>query len=347
MIRQDYWVGIDAGHYEAAFCLIGEHGTVLMEGLRDAQPGPIVDVLRLFGVEHAQCITIEAGVGTHIAHALRARGLPVQVVDVRRSSKFLAVRRHKTDSNDARGLAELGKFGQSISAEVFLKPPDFQMLRTRLGIRRSLTQSKVRTDAVIRSILQSQGVKVRLPRSAMTLAWDIQRCLGSERDLNPSLAAHLSPLIRIAEQLRKQLNAIESDLRDLAARNPVTANFQTMPGVGHITALSFYSTVCDPWRFQKNRNIGAYLGLVPTLHQSGTMSRRGRVGRHGNKATRSCLTTGATLILTQCKSQSRLRDWGLSIVSRAGFTKAKVAVARKMAVILLQMWKSGCAFQPT
>lgn len=347
MIRQDYWVGIDAGHYEAAICLIGKDGTILMEGMRDAQPGPIGDVLRLYGVERVQRVLIEAGVGTHIAHALRARGFPVQVVDVRRSSKFLAVRRHKTDANDARGLAELGMFGRSISAEVFLKPPDFQTLRTRLGIRRSLTQSRVRTDATIRSILQSHGLAVRMPRSAMTFTWEIQRYLASQKIVDSSILAHLSPLIEIAEQIRGQLKAIDSDLRSLAASNPVTANFQTMPGVGPITALSFYSTVCDPWRFRKNRNIGAYLGLVPTLHQSGTMARRGRVGRHGNKPTRTCLTTGATLILTQCKSQSRLRDWGLSMVARAGFTKAKIAVARKMAVILLQMWKSGCTFRPT
>ena len=106
MAYQHYWVGLDAGHLETAVCLIDAEGGILFEAICETKSGPIRDILRRFGVEAAQCLTIEAGNGTQVVRELRSFGFPVEVVDVRKSSKFLAIRRQKTDVHDARGLAE-------------------------------------------------------------------------------------------------------------------------------------------------------------------------------------------------------------------------------------------------
>lgn len=345
MKRKDYWVGLDAGHYETAVCLIGQNGEVLFEAMRDSHPNAIRDILRLFGVEHVQRITIEAGVGTHIAHALLDRGLPVQVVDVRKSSKFLAIRRHKTDASDARGLAELGRFGTSVKAGIFVKPREHQDIRTKLNIRKNLLVNQIRTDSLIRSVMRLHGASFGVTNRTGSVAKEVQKQLEALDNEGVQLRIDLAPLVDTAEAHRRHLARIDKELRLEAQANPTCALLQTMPGIGHITSLSFYSTVCDPWRFTRDRDIGAYLGLTPTLRQSGLTARRGRVGRFGNKMTRTNLTMAAIVLLTQSHRESKLRTWGLGLVERAGFTTARVAVARKMAVILLRMWKSGEAFE--
>ncbi|WP_066045872.1 hypothetical protein [Blastomonas sp. CCH15-G10] len=93
--HQRYWVGLDAGHLETAVCLVDAEGHVFFEAMTETRAAPIRDILRRFGVEPVQSITIEAGVGTQMVRDLRSFGLPVQVVDVRKSSKFLAIRRKR------------------------------------------------------------------------------------------------------------------------------------------------------------------------------------------------------------------------------------------------------------
>lgn len=346
MTREDYWVGIDAGRSEAAICLLAADGSILFECMRAAQPGPIGDVFRSFGVEHVRLITIEAGVGAHIARVLTDRGYPIQIVDTRKASKFLTIRRDKTDVNDARGLAELGRFGHSMRAGVFLKPHDIESIKVGLSVRRHLINSRMRTDSVIRSILQARGLNFR-PRATLNgLRLELNGWLASAHKIDQALFVQLSPLIHMAEQLRIQIRRQDKELTALANANPVTANLQTMPGVGPITALTYYSAICDPWRFKKNRDIGAYLGLVPSRHQSGTVSRRGRIGRFGNKPTRVCLILGASTVLRRSTKETAVREWAAALEDRIGFAKARIALARKMAVIMLQMWKSTTAFRP-
>ena len=345
MIGQtDYWVGIDAGHAECAICLIDRDGIVLFEAVREANAGVVTDILRLFGVERVQAIVVEAGAGIHIVRKLLGRGLPVKVVDPRKSSKFLSIRRQKTDPSDARSLAELGRLGASIGAVIHVNRPDQDDIRIQLNVRRSILNCRIRTDAAIRSILQRHGASFCVGNSPGKLRFEVARALRERKKQGYAVRADLMRLVEVGEMLRCQLADIDREMKSLSDGIEVCAILQTMPGVGVLTALSFYSAIGDPYRFSRNSDVGPYLGLAPALRQSGATAHRGRVGRFGNKMTRSHLIIGATLVLTQCKAESKLRSWGLDLMSRTSFIKARVAVARKMAVILLQMWKSGTAF---
>jgi transposase len=98
-------------------------------------------------------------------------------------------------------------------------------------------------------------------------------------------------------------------------------------------------------RFQRSSSAGAYLGLTPRRYESGEVSRNGRISKHGNSMTRKHLYEAATTLLTRTTSFSSLKAWGLRIAKLSGFKKARVAVARKLAVVLHAMWKTNTEFR--
>lgn len=346
MAMRKYWVGLDTGVTETAVCLVDEYGKIIFEGKRETHAGQIKDILRPFGVEAVERIIIEAGVGTHMVRELQAMGLPVYVVEVRRSAKFLAVRRQKTDTNDARGLADLGRIGRSIGAEVYLKPLDCQNIRSQINLRNCLIQQRIKLDALIQSIVRLHGGKLKTRSPVGALAAGIEDQLLRLKADGLDVDNDLRPLVAIAENLRSHLASMDQRILNQARTHPICANLMTVPGVGPITALSFYSAIGDPWRFARNRDVGPYLGLTPLLHQSGVISRPGRISRFGNKLTRSHLVSAATVLLCSTKSESALRIWGLRLAEKVGLNKARVAVARKLAVLMLHMWKTGASFDP-
>jgi Transposase and inactivated derivatives len=344
--HQRYWVGLDAGHLETAVCLVDAEGHAFFEAMTETRAAPIRDILRRFGVEPVQTVTIEAGVGTQMVRDLRSFGFPVQVVDVRKSSKFLAIRRHKTDANDARGLAELGRVAQSMGPQVFVKPVEHQDIRIMINIRRTLLKQRARTDALLQSIFRLHGANIKLLNGRGSLAAEVASQLRLLRTSGVTIRVDLDPLVSMGEALRSHISNIDREMRTMATSIPACARFQTIPGVGTITALSFYSAVGDPYRFKNNRDVGPYLGLTPNLYQSGVTARRGRISRYGNKLTRSHLITAATVLLRTIKTESSLRTWGLQLATKIGFLKARVAVARKLAVIMMAMWKTSTTFHP-
>lgn len=346
MAGRKYWVGLDTGVSETAVCLIDEHGEILFEGKRETHAGQIKDILRPFGVESVQRITIEAGVGTHMVRELQAMGFPVYVVEVRRSAKFLAIRRQKTDTNDARGLADLGRIGGSIAQQVLVKPLDCQNIRSLLTVRKTLIQQRMKIDALIQSIVRLHGGRLKTRSGVGALAKDVEDQLERLRADGLDVDNNVRPLVAMSEHLRSHLASMDKRLRELASAHPVCSRFLTVPGVGPITALSFYSAIGDPWRFARNRDVGPYLGLTPSIHQSGGTSRVGRITRFGNKLTRSHLVAAGMVLLCSTKAESALRTWGLELSKKVGLRKARVAVARKLAVVMLHMWKSGSDFDP-
>lgn len=339
-------MGLDAGVATTAVCLVGSAGEILFEGTRETKAVQIRDILRRFGVEAAELVTIEAGVGTHMVRELRSFGFPVQVVELRKSSKLLAIQRQKTDTNDARGLADLGRLGRSVAGGIFLKPMDCQNIRTQINIRKGLIRQRARLEALLQSIIRLHGgnFKIRTGMRSRQLEFDQQAAALQADGLD--VTSDILPLLNIADSMRTQVSAMDRRLLELAKSHAVCSNLMTIPGVGPITALSFYSAVGDPWRFSKNRDVGPYLGLTPSLRQSGSSLRIGKVSRFGNKLTRTHLVAAANVLLCRIQSESSLKKWGRKLADKIGLAKARVAVARKLAVLMLTMWKSDSAFDP-
>ena len=118
----------------------------------------------------------------------------------------------------------------------------------------------------------------------------------------------------------------------------------SVPGVGPITALAFRATIDRPERFSCSRAVGAHLGLTPARYQSGETDIQGKISRCGDELARTALYEAAHTLLVRSKKWSALRAWGMKIARRRGLARARVAVARKLAVILHRMWVDESQF---
>jgi transposase len=116
------------------------------------------------------------------------------------------------------------------------------------------------------------------------------------------------------------------------------------PGVGAIVALTYVSAIDDPARFRSSRMVGPHFGLTPRKYQSGETDVTGRISKIGDGAVRTMLYEAANVILTRPVKGSALKSWGLKLAKRAGMKKAKVALARKLAVVMHRMWVDGTCF---
>lgn len=142
-----------------------------------------------------------------------------------------------------------------------------------------------------------------------------------------------------AELHRLVLRAVRSDV--------VCRRLMTMPGIGPVTALTYRATVDDPNRFRRSRAVGAYLGLTPRRYQSGETDRVGRITKVGDSDTRTALFEAANVILRPATRWSAMKAWAMRIADRQGARRAKVALARRMAVILHRMWVDEADFRWT
>lgn len=120
----------------------------------------------------------------------------------------------------------------------------------------------------------------------------------------------------------------------------------TTSGVGPITAISFVTTIEDPHRFRRSQDVGAYLGLTPRRYQSGDVDINGRISKCGDRLTRKLLFEAANAMLSRISMPLALKEWGAAIGRRSGFWKARVALARKLSVILHRMWIDERPFEP-
>ena len=131
----------------------------------------------------------------------------------------------------------------------------------------------------------------------------------------------------------------------LARNDAQVRRFMTAPGVGPITGLCFLATIDDPTRFRRSRSVGAYVGLTTRRYASGETDWTGRISKCGDKMLRTYLYEAANVLLTRVAKWSALKAWGIRFAKRSGLRKAKVAVARKLAVILHRMWIEGSEFK--
>ena len=120
------------------------------------------------------------------------------------------------------------------------------------------------------------------------------------------------------------------------------------PAVGPIVALTYASAIDDPARFKSSKRVGAHFGLTPKRHQSGETDYTGRISKIGDRAVRTVLYEAAHIMLTKpVKGCSALKSWAMRIARRAGMSKAKVALARKLAVIMHRILVDGKPFNFT
>ena len=192
----------------------------------------------------------------------------------------------------------------------------------------------------IRGILKTFGM---LPGAMRGLPFDrrVEALLADRDDVAPIV----HPMLTAWRQLRAQIGAFDKAIRALTKSTPTCRLLMSVPGIGILSALAYVSTVEDPTRFSRSRSVGAHLGLTPKQYQSGEIDRSGRISKYGDTLTRTLMYEAAIVLLTRVKRSSSLKDWAQAIAKRSGAGKARVALARKLTVILHSIWRSGEPFR--
>jgi transposase len=155
------------------------------------------------------------------------------------------------------------------------------------------------------------------------------------------------PLLATWRQLRGQITIFDKAVQQRVRVDPICRLLMTVPGIGALSSLMYVSTVEDPGRFARSRSVGAHLGLTPRRYQSGETDRSGHISRCGDGLARTFMYEAAVVILHRIKRPLHLKDWAAAIEQRSGPGKARVALARKLSVILHSVWRSGEAFRWT
>jgi transposase len=210
-----------------------------------------------------------------------------------------------------------------------------------LTARKLLQAKRHDVEMNLRGVLRGFGLKVgpTTPRSFEARVRELV-------DGHPTLETVAEALLAARAELLRRFKDLEKRLMAAARTDERVRRLTTVPGVGALVALTFTAAIDDPTRFRSSRQVGAYYGLTPSRYQSGETDVGGRISKIGDQGVRMMLYEAANVMLTRMKTPSTLRDWALGVAKRAGPRKAKVALARKLAVIMHRMLVDGTTFTP-
>jgi len=245
---------------------------------------------------------------------------------------------NKTDRNDARGIAQIMRTGWYCAVHV--KSPACRSWRALLTARRMVLNKRCDVENGIRALLREVGLKVGTP-SRKDFPARVRELTADE----PVLASLAESLLSVVEVMTKEVERLTKRVLDEVKVEPTCRQLMMVPGVGPLTALAFRAIIDQPDRFRKSRDVGAHLGLTPRRYQSGETDVQGDISRCGDELARTALYEAAHSLLIRSTKWSALRAWGMNIAKRRGMARARVAVARKLAVILHRMWADGSEFR--
>jgi transposase len=272
-------------------------------------------------------------------HGLRALDVPIDCLHARHVAAALSLQVNKTDANDAHGIAQVVRSGWYRAVGV--KSLQSCRVRALLSARGQLVAIRTGLYNQIRGLLKTFGVVLGAGLGGTFEAAVVTQC-PDDPMVRDAIGALLAAW-RVAGERKREL---ERQLVRLARGHEACRRMATVPGVGAITALTFVTTLDDPTRFRRSTDVGAFLGLTPKRYQSGEVDVAGRVSKAGDRTARSLLFEAANAVVTRLRKDSALRRWGLQLGARVGARKAKVAVARKLAIILHRIWLDGTEFDP-
>jgi transposase len=331
-------IGCDLGDKTSELCVLHADGRLERpKAIRTTQEG-----MRAFFTRPAAHVVIEVGAHSRwVKELLEELGHRVTVANPRRVQLITASDK-KSDRNDAELLARLGRADETLLSPVKHRGSEVQADLAVPKARDQLVHTRTALVNHVRGTCKSFGV--RLPScEASTFA---KRALPA---LPKELLPALNPLLQALEGVNSQIAALDETLQQMAQRYPDVEVVSQPSGVGVLTALVFLLTLEDKTRFQKSRDVGAFVGIVPRKDQSGQTDKQLRITKAGDPLLRRLLVIAANHTLRNDTPDSDLKRWGLALAQRGGKNarkRAKVAVARKLAVLMHRLWVTGEVYQP-
>jgi transposase len=335
-----YFVGLDLGDKHSYIAILNQDGELIEE---TRLPTTKASFHQRFSMLPPCRVAME--VGTHSrwsSHLLTDLGHDVLVANARKLRAIYHNPR-KDDRADAETLARLARLDPELLSPIHHRSPQAQADLSVLHSRDALIRSRTLLVNHVRSIVKSTGA--RLPScTASYFASKVGPLIPVA--LQPALLPILETIATLTQQIREYDKFIEQLCLD---KYPETKLLRKISGVGPITALAYVLILEDPKRFLKSRDVGPAIGLVPRRDQSGDHDPQLRITKTGNAFLRRLLVSSAQYILGPFGPECDLRIWGLKLAERGGKNakkRAVVGVARKLAVLLHHLWKTGEVYDP-
>jgi transposase len=339
--RPKVTAGLDLGDKYSYLCLLDtDGGEVIEEGRVRTTPEAL---RRRFASERPMRIAIEAG--THspwVSRLLEECSHEVLVANARKT-RLIYANKQKTDEVDAENLARLARLDPKLLYPLKHRGEQSQAHMAILRSREALVGCRTQLVNHVRGAVKSFGA--RLPKCPARSFHN-----KAAEHIPEALCAALGPILEQIGSLTERIRQYDRKLEEISKEHyPETELLRQVEGVGGLTALTFVLTLEDPYRFEKSRSVGAYLGLVPASERSGDRDPQKRISKEGDEMLRKLLVGSAHYILGPFGSDSDLRRHGQKIASRGAKNakkRAAVAVARKLAVLLHRLWVSGEVYEP-
>jgi transposase len=333
----DHYAGIDVSLELSSVCVLDANGKIVREDKVTSEPAALIGWFKSLGLQLVR-IGLEAGPTSQwLFAAMQEAGLVVELLETRHVRNAFKTMPVKTDRKDARGIAELIRLGWF--RPVHCKSMGAQETRAMLTARKLLQKKLDEVEASLRGILRGFGLKVGKITSRR-FAERIKELVAG----HPTLEALAEAVLAAHAVLLREFNGFERRVRTMARHDAKARLLMSVPGVGTIVALSYACAIDDPGRFKSSKQVGPHFGLTPKRYQSGETDYTGRISKAGDKGVRTALYQSAHIILTKPVKGSALKSWAMRLAKRAGMQKAKVALARKLAVIMHRMLVEGTTF---
>jgi transposase len=333
-------IGMDLGDRSSRYCVLDEQGEAILEGsVATTKKG----LDQVFGALPRCRVALE--VGTHspwVSRQLRDLGHEVIVANARRV-RLIVESSRKDDRLDARTLARLARIDPQLLSPIQHRSAQAQADLMSIRARAALVEGRTALVNSARGLAKSYGE--RLPKCSTQR---VSEELGVE--LSGELRIALGPLLAEVESLNERIKEYDRQIEAVAGeRYPEVERLKQVSGVGTLIALTYVLTLEDPLRFRRSRDAGCYVGLRPKRRESGDSHPQLRITKEGDRYLRKLLVQGAHYILGPFGPDCDLRCWGQKLAERGGKNakkRARVAVARKLAVLLHKLWVSGEVYEP-
>ena len=338
MDRQQHYVGLDVSLETTAVCVINDKGTVVWRGKCASTPEAIATAVQTYAPAAVR-VGLETGqLSNWLTLNLRRRGVPIVCLDARHAKATLSLQINKTDANDAFGLAQIVRTGWF--REVAVKSMDAHTLKILLVARAQLVSQRQMVANTVRGLLKTFGLVIARGAQRLFPIRVREQLVG-----NDVLAAIVEPMLVVWHALREQIDTLHRQILVRARADAAARLLMTIPGVGVVVALTYTAVIDDPARFRRSSSVGAYVGLTPRRYQSGEVDHGGHISKCGDGLLRAYLFEAATVLLERSSRASTLKTWGLALAKRIGMRRAKVAVARKLAVIMHRLWSDRSQYR--
>jgi transposase len=334
----EHYAGLDVSLELTSVCIVDMQGGIVREAKVASEPEALIGFLQAQELQ-VERVGLEAGPLSQWLHAgLTSAGFETVLLETRHVKAALSAMTVKTDRRDARGIAQLLRLGWY--RPVHAKSASAQEVRSLLTARKLMQAKLLDVESGIRGVLRGFGLKVgRISRGRFEMR--IRDLVAGQ----PMLETVVDAILGARTALQQEFARLHRELLSLVRADPVCRQLMSVPGVGAIVAITFKSGVDDPTRFRRSRDVGPHFGLAPRKYQSGELDVTGSISKVGDRMVRTALYEAASVMLTRTVRMSPLKSWAMAVAKRRGTKKARVALARKLGVILHRMWVDGTTFR--